>query len=344
MNRQDYKLFSLLIVLAVLVPAVLGLSLDWAPWTWIVATVVLAGLITAVDRQVRHRREQEYLHRHAANQPQPRIELPASRYPLAVTPLASAKPDYDFTFSCTMVWRPTGQLADGDHGDPRAIAADQLVGRAAVAVAHESPGGRALAQHRLAATLGYPEEDRSGRFVVWAEDIVLGVPDEDANRLRQLADLRKQEELWEQKRGYERNIRAYLGDEVLRDTGSAVVWWLANHADHVRETAGLIGTLAELSAAANNTEVDALFRHLVSSGAPPVVVNGAVEHSRNGSSPDSVDQYLPEFGDGKAMFGHQLADLLESHDEGDRAARVRDSYNAGEPPTLSGELRDPDED
>jgi hypothetical protein len=315
----------------VLVPAVLGLSLQWPPWTWIVVTVVLVGVIVVVDRQARHRSEQDSLRRQVAHQPPPRIEQPTSRYPLAVTPLASAKPDYEFTFSCTMAWRPTEAFSDGD---PRAIAADHLVGRAALGVALESPANRALAQHRLAAALGYPEEDSSGRFVVWAEDIVLGVPDDDANRLRQLADLRKQEELWEHKRGYERNVRAYLGDEVLKDTGSAVVWWLANHTDHVRETAGLIGTLAELSAAANNAEVDALFRHLVAGEPTPAVVNGVV---RNGSAPDAVERYLPEFGDSKAMFGHQLADLLDAHGENDRAARVREGYN----PTLFDE---PDQD
>ncbi|HEX4722180.1 MAG TPA: hypothetical protein VH333_06665, partial [Pseudonocardiaceae bacterium] len=53
---------------------------------------------------------------------------------------------------------------------------------------------------------------------------------------------------------------AYLGEDVLKNTGSAVVWWLARAKDDmdVRAAVDLIGALRQLSAAANNSEVPEL--------------------------------------------------------------------------------------
>lgn len=343
MNRPDYKLLSLLTVLAVLAPTVIGLSLGWPWWAWLIIMILLISTIVMSDRQIRHRREQERLRRqYEEHRPSARIGEPATvRYALGSTPLASTKADYDFIFSCTMNWRPTQHDSAAPYGDPRAIASDHIIGRAAAAASAESPTDRVFAQHRLAAALSYPEPDPSGRLLVWADDVVLAVPDADANRLRQLADLRKQEELWEQNRAFERNVRTYLGTEVLKDTGSAVVWWLAKNSDQVKETAQLIGTMAELSAAANNTEVHELFRHLVPSehleprqpapSSPRIVDGLAFEQGTNGSAAAHIHDFLPGFDDNSAMFGHQLADLLARHNEHSRADRVRNAYTAAEP-------------
>ncbi|WNV82800.1 hypothetical protein [Umezawaea sp. Da 62-37] len=334
----DRRLFPMLFVIAVLLPAVVGLAFDWPIWVWIpLAVGLVVGLL--VFRQIQQRRSQEELRRRTVEPAfQPRVEVPVSRTSLPVVPLASAKPDYEFQFACTMNWRPVEGHAGAEQGDPRALVAEHLVGRAAAAVGQESPADLALAHHRLAMTLGRAEVERSGRYLVWADDVSLVVPEADAARLRKLADLRKQEELWEHERGFERSVRAYLGEDVLKDTGSAVVWWLAKHTEQVSETAGLITTLARLSAAANHTEVDPLF-------GPPALPapHPVAQHNGNGSSPGDIHHYLPEFEESKAWFGRQLHDLLLSHEEPERAKRVEDSYNPDCQESLFDDPENPDQ-
>lgn len=65
------------------------------------------------------------------------------------------------------------------------------------------------------------------------------------------------------RRALERNKRRYLSDDVLKDPGSAVVWWLARNDEQVEGTVERIGLLARLSAAANNSEVAPPFRDLL---------------------------------------------------------------------------------
>ncbi|MCS7476107.1 hypothetical protein ACFFQW_08915 [Umezawaea endophytica] len=329
----DRQLFPALLACAVLLPAGIGLGLGWPPWLWILLSLAVLGALLTYRRTQLRQEEEQQLRRHV-EVPAPRVEVVTSSSPLAVTPLSSAKPDYDFLFACTMKWRPAEHGAGPDQGDPRSVVADNLLGRAAATVARESPGDLASARHRLSAALAQAGSDRSGRYLVWAEDVSLVVPEADAIRLRQLADLRKREELWEHERDHERNVRAYLGEDVLKDTGTAVVWWLAKHTEQVTETVGLIGALARLSAAANNTEV------VDPSQAPQPVVT----HNGNGSSPDHVHRYLPEFEESHAVFGHQLSTLLRAHEEQERAQNVEDSYNPGGEESVSGDLDEPDLD
>jgi hypothetical protein len=53
----------------------------------------------------------------------------------------------------------------------------------------------------------------------------------------------------------EQDKRAYLKDDVFATPGSAAVWWLVNHPGEVETALGLLDTLAELSAAANDLPV-----------------------------------------------------------------------------------------
>lgn len=331
----DRQLFPALIVIAVLLPAGVGLGFDWPLWVWILLEIVLVSALL-INRQAQQRQHREELRRQTFEPPvQPRPEIPVSSSVLPVTPLSSAKPDYDLLFGCTMKWRPVDHHVGAEQGDLRALAAEHLVGRAAALVAQESPANLAPAQHRLTVALGQAERDRSGRYLVWAEEVSLVVPEADAIRLRKLSDLRKEEELWEHERSFERSVRTYLGDDVLKNTGSAVVWWLAKHTEQVSETAGLITTLARLSAAANNTEVDPLFSVV----APPP----APQHNGNGSTPSTVHRYLPEFEESNAVFGRQLRDLLQAHHETERAKQVEDSYNPDGQESLFGDLEDPEQ-
>ncbi|GAB1327795.1 hypothetical protein [Streptomyces sennicomposti] len=96
-----------------------------------------------------------------------------------------------------------------------------------------------------------------------AADVTLILAPADRERLTKLADLRKDEQIWEYERQHERNMRRYLGDDVLKTTGSAVVWWLARHENEIEKAVDMIGPLARISAAANDEEVPELFRHLL---------------------------------------------------------------------------------
>jgi hypothetical protein len=53
----------------------------------------------------------------------------------------------------------------------------------------------------------------------------------------------------------EQDKRAYLKDDVFATPGSAAVWWLVNHPGEVENALGLLDTLAELSAAANDLPI-----------------------------------------------------------------------------------------
>lgn len=54
----------------------------------------------------------------------------------------------------------------------------------------------------------------------------------------------------------------YLGDDVLKSAGSAVVRWPARHENEIEKAVDMIGPLAKI-AAANDEEVPELFRHLL---------------------------------------------------------------------------------
>jgi hypothetical protein len=118
--------------------------------------------------------------------------------------------------------------------------------------------------------LGTVLDDGSRSVEVWAANVQLTLAEDDHQRLRVLSDVRKQEQVWEYERHYERSKRVYFGEDVFKDPGSALVWWLAHTDDvDVRGAMELVGVLAQLSAAANNTEVPDLLPALISLGSVP---------------------------------------------------------------------------
>ncbi|WP_405743552.1 toll/interleukin-1 receptor domain-containing protein [Streptomyces sp. NBC_01525] len=175
--------------------------------------------------------------------------------------LDSARPDYPFLFSATVRWRPTRGEAEPAHPGLADLAVSTVVSRAQVVVGQEAPERWEAVRLRLRGELGCRYTDPSARVTVLAEDIGLTLNEDDRARLAQLSRLRKEEDAWERHRHFERNRRAYLGDEVLKTPGSAVVWWLARHGERVEDAVRMIGPLAQLSAAANDTEIPEAFRH-----------------------------------------------------------------------------------
>ncbi|HZX06884.1 MAG TPA: hypothetical protein VFF46_28370, partial [Kribbella sp.] len=100
--------------------------------------------------------------------------------------------------------------------------------------------------------LGEPALDEKGQVRSWATEVRLRLPDADQKHLQHLAALHRREQTTLLERRMEQDKRAYLKDDVFATPGSAAVWWLVNHPGEVETALGLLDTLAELSAAAND--------------------------------------------------------------------------------------------
>jgi hypothetical protein len=248
-------------VVAVVV-VVLGISLRWAPWITVVAAVACCAfgvlVYLAFARDVKPV-EQNVFIPPPAPEPQPSVQMVA----LQGVNLPSAVPDYEFMFDATVYWRSVGNPTATMHVRPGARGIDAIIQRAAAVAATEQPGMAIRLQHRLNDVLGVVEHDQSGRIEAWADNVRTNLFDADAQRLRALADIRKDKAVWEHQRRFECDRRGYLTDDVLRSTGSALVWWLSRNETEVTGAVDLIGTMARLSAAARDEDVPDLFRHLL---------------------------------------------------------------------------------
>ncbi|WP_052849900.1 hypothetical protein [Streptomyces avicenniae] len=266
MTSGHRTLTAFLAVICSLVLAILGLSLDWPPWLWCVAgTGLLAVVLLALGTSPR-----PYGYIPPENTLEPDVPQAPPRQEQRVRDVAlpSALPDYDFLFSATIRWVPE-EADPPPYFDPGALAMQGVVLRARAFAARQDPRSSSLAQHQLSGVLGVMEPDPSCRVIAMAKDVRLTLSETDQRRLSALSDVRKDEEVWEHERNYERSKRTYLTDDVLKDPGSAVVWWLARNGEQVEHTVERIGLLARLSAAANNSEVVEPFRDLAYPYPPP---------------------------------------------------------------------------
>ncbi|MBC2876713.1 hypothetical protein H7K43_16920 [Streptomyces sp. TYQ1024] len=105
--------------------------------------------------------------------------------------------------------------------------------------------------------------DPTGYLEAMAENVSLTLLDQDRERLDRLAKVRKDKAVWEHQRTYEQSKRQYLGEDVLKDTGSAVVWWLAKNDEHVEKTVADLALLARLASAANDTDIPERLQNLL---------------------------------------------------------------------------------
>jgi hypothetical protein len=366
MKREDVVLFTFLALGSVAVPAALGAALGWPAWTWLLLVVVLLVATGVSARQAGYRRTQEQLRAEYAPPPPaptPPPEVPVDEHRLMnqVT-LPSAEADYRFLLSATVYWRAAPNPVGMRHTSPPALAMESIRLRAGKVTESKAPADYLAVQYQLAAALGTMLPDTTGQVVVWADNIVLSIPDDDAQRLHKLSALRKHEQIWEHERGFERNVRGYLSNEVLDSTGSAVVWWLARHTDDVEEAVRLIGPLAQLTAAANNTTVHELFQHLVATrtderpedtpaltsgptgregteltsgtaGAAGTAGTTGTPRAQEGQHASGLaDQvFTGDADDGRRRrFGHELASLVHDHGRPDVADRIRDVFGASE--------------
>ncbi|MGY1434369.1 hypothetical protein [Streptomyces reniochalinae] len=282
-------------VLLGLVLVIAGLALRWPAWAWGAAAVAFVTVCLAMRRWAVP--PIDPLSQEFTAEPDRPTDPPERREEtVADVVLPSAAQDYDFRFSATIRWWPEEQPKNSAPFSPAGVAVSAVLDRAREVTEQWQPHRGSVAQHRLSGELAVMRADPEGRVLAMAENVTLTLSEADAVRLRKLATVRKDETLWAHERRYERDRREYLGNDVLHDTGSAVVWWLAKNDDQIRKTVDDLGVLAQLTSAANNQEVPERYAHLVPhptgvpEGAAPTA-NGYLNGHRDGGPAGQVDGY-----------------------------------------------------
>ncbi|GLZ13485.1 hypothetical protein Acsp04_37200 [Actinomadura sp. NBRC 104425] len=265
--------------------------------------------------------------------------------------LPTSLPDYAFLFSATVVWKTTSVVTDESAFNLEALAVDAVLQRARKITERRDPSHASLVRHELAGALGEMRTDATGRLRAMAESVQLVLPARDQERLDKLAAVRKEEAVWEHERKYELNKREYLGEDVLKTPGSAVVWWLARNDDQVEKTVRDIGLLAQLSSAANNTNVPEEFHSFISTLAAPnghAGPNGsaaAFPPSHEASPGDLVEAFLqavsPDGDDPRRrLIGRQVAEWVAERGWHDLAEELSRRYDPPADPDPAEEADD----
>ncbi|WP_030206942.1 hypothetical protein [Streptomyces bikiniensis] len=321
----------LFVALCGLAPAALGNLLHWSAWLWgFMSMVTTSGSLLLVMAVLSGSRASTGPHEPGeAEPPTAPAEPPYQETQVIDAVLPSATDGYDFLFSATVWWRPVPDRTDRSDSAFSSLARSSIVSRAREIVRHEEPGRASFAQYLLDGELGVPLPDRSGRVKALADGVTLVLAPADRERLRKLNDLRKDEELWEYERQHERNKRRYLGEDVLKSAGSAVVWWLARHEDEIDKAVRMIGPLAQISAAANDEEVPELFRHLL---VPPVGGRGEMsDREQEVGIAVRLHLLLAEAGlkpdmDGYAVLAHRVVRSLREQGLDEAAEEIERTF------------------
>jgi hypothetical protein len=171
------------------------------PWTLLWAPLVLLAVAAVLLRSRAHAQARDRVEASGAREagePVEPDEHPAGPAGTGrrIRPVAlpSALEDYDLVFSAVVHWRWNGHV-DLSLRNPLAPAVYAVVTRAAELARGTEPGDHGLAEYELAARLAVETAVTGAGVVVWAEDVELRLPDEDAERLRSLAGLRKDREV-----------------------------------------------------------------------------------------------------------------------------------------------------
>ncbi|MFF2716565.1 hypothetical protein [Streptomyces sp. NPDC058011] len=260
MNTQHItRLLSAGLVLAALA---VGAALDWPLWLWFLLASLIAAALLIDMRVSRAEGARPTVPDPDESAPEPPAETPYQETSIVVVPVQSAVEDCPFLFSASVWWRPAGRFALSTHGNPAALAATSVLQRVQSMTLTEDPGRCTFLERSLEGLLGTPALDDSGLVVAFATDVRLVLRPRDQQHLEELDGLRKAMGSWESRRQHERNLREYLGEDVLRSPGNAVVWWMARHDDQIERAVDMIAPLTVLSAAANDEEIPEEYRDL----------------------------------------------------------------------------------
>ncbi|WP_206505016.1 hypothetical protein [Streptomyces chrestomyceticus] len=350
---SGHKTFTMFVtVIGELLVAIAGLALGWQPW-WLWPVLALSLLAGAVTAFVVTDRRKPLIPREALADPDLPIppREPQERFITDVA-LPSQSPDYDFLFSARIRWAVLDESGYGPPVSPGGLAVSAILERARAVTAQQLPQRCSLVQHQLGGLLGTMQGDASGRVLAMADAITLTLSEPDRDRLSKLSTVRKDEAVWEHERKYEKSKRAYLGDDVLKDPGSAVVWYLSRNEDAIEHTVDLIGTLTRLAGAANTRDFPASVAEEETEAAPPAdghrphapwedfaVGPGDGEQSPGSGTVDCVGLLLKELGlpgtaEG-AMLAQRVAEDIAACSgpvAAEAAAAVREHFPPPAPP------------
>lgn len=354
MSTEEKSLLAVLTIAAVLLPAALGAAFGWPVWVWLLLAVLLLGVPVLVIQNIQRRAQRKRIRDTYAPPVQVEQPPPAQQTPVTEVALPSAVADYSFHFSATAYWRPTVR-STVQHANLSGLATDAIVARAQEIAAAEQPSRVDVLAHRLAGMLSTAQRDASNAVEAWAEDVRLTLPEADQARLRALADVRKDQEIWEHERDHERSKRAYLADDVLKSTGSAVVWWLTQKDNDVEGTVRLIGSLAQLSAAANDAGGPGPLHHLAPDSVLPHQLSieslegdqqfpsGPFPDARSAASRLGALMDALNFGDEqRALFAHRVALLVGKAGKPEHAQEIRRCFDAPAVDEIPAEVSEPD--
>jgi hypothetical protein len=358
MTSSDRTILSAAIAVCAGVPLVLGFSLGWPIWLLLALPLLIIPVAIHAKIKVRLAWEHDLEARMAARRSAEPIVEPPQPEPrrfeeTVVTPtdLASSCSDYRFVFAAKVWWRPRLGVNIPLHANMGAVAVDMVVERAKEVTVHVSPLEATEIRHRLNSLLGQVVTDKSGMIEISAGEVRLDLDPADRERLEMLARTRKDAVVWEYERRREQDKRRYLGEDVLSDTGSAVVWWLVRQQHDVKNVVADIGTLAQLTAAANNVPGSTLLDSHRSGGGDrdsgydrfPVVDGEIVDSAGEGaettgrSTPGDFVQMMmddvglsPDAAEGE-LFVERLAQSFQAAGQTEAAAELRARFNTLDP-------------
>ncbi|MFC9947860.1 hypothetical protein [Streptomyces pratensis] len=345
-----------LTILCGLVLTIVGLTEQWPTWAWPPLAVILVAAPAAAFKIAGLRRGSVPVsfEEHLTAAPIERTEHQVSR-----VALPSRWADYDFLISATVRWYALDAARHGQVLNPAGLAVESVLDRARVITEQREPGRVSLVQHELSGSLSSLLPDSTGQLQAMAEDVRLTLHEHDQERLDSLAGVRKDQAVWEHQRKYEQSKRKYLSEDVLKDTGSAVVWWLAKNDEKVERTVEDLGLLARLTSAANDTDVPERLRGLIPQ--PREEEDGQVPSDRQaarfGRVPTAADHVadalnaldLEDADTQRRLLAKQIADVMrdqEQHETADDLVRRFDPSAAftpddGEPPDSPGSASRP---
>lgn len=318
-----------LTILCALLLTILGLVQEWPTWAWATLVVLLAGVPAAAFKIATTRRGSvpvDFEEQHTA------APIERREHRVSHVALPSQWADYDVLFSATVRWYPLETYGDEPVVNPAGLAAEAVLDRARAITEQREPGRASLVQHELSGALSRMRPDRTGQLQVMAENVTLTLREHDQERLDKLAEVRKDKAVWEHQRKYEQSKREYLGEDVLKDTGSAVVWWLAKNDDHIEKTVSDLGLLAQLTSAANNTDVPERLREFmprpyIEQPGPQVVDEPPRSFEREPTAADHFEAFLTGMGFTgedvrRGMLAKQIADIIKTQDRHETAEEL----------------------
>ncbi|MFH8992926.1 hypothetical protein [Streptomyces sp. NPDC017940] len=252
------RLLSAGLLIAVLT---MGATLAWPIWVWFLLPALCAGALL-IDMRVPRPEEERSAWVPSPGTPAPERPAgnPYQEASVVVVPVESAVADCPFLFSANVWWRLADEGASWSHGNPAALASTSVLERVQRITSMEHPNRCTFLEHSMEGVLGMPGLDGKGLVVAFATDIRLVLRQKDREHLEELDGLRKAVDTWESRRQHERNVREYLGNDVLQSPGNAVVWWMARHDDQIGRAVEMIAPLTVLSAAANDEGIPEEYR------------------------------------------------------------------------------------